>query len=303
MAHKAGFVALVGLPNAGKSTLMNRLLGQKLSIITEKPQTTRKNIFGILSDPDYQVIFQDTPGLLERKYLLQHKMLEHIAYSLKDADVILALFDIDQDPSGNIFFERMEQEHFTFPKNTPVIAVINKIDLAGPQTVEALSGILREKSWSNEVFAISAHEGAGVTGLVPYITGLLPEHPKYYPDDIVSMEHERFFVTELIREQVFKLFQDEIPYSAEVIIDDFKEREGRKDVISASIVVERQSQKGIIIGKQGAAIKKLGQSAREEIEAFLERPVFLEIHVKVREKWRSDENWLKRFGYGIPEEE
>ncbi len=296
MKHKSGYVAILGLPNAGKSTLLNTLLGQKLAITNKKPQTTRKNILGILSDENYQVIFLDTPGILKPSYLLQEKMMEQVAASVNDADLVLLLIDAGKDPLGE---ETFKQEYVTklFESNKKVILIINKVDLITQDKTEHLVKHFEEMGKFESVIPLSATLNFNIQRLLDEILEALPEGPKYYPDDIVADESERFFVSEIIREKILDLYREEIPYSTDVHITEFKERESGKDYISAEIVVEKDSQKSIIIGKEGAAIKKLGQIAREAVEEFLGRPVFLELRVKVRKKWRSDEKWLKAFGY------
>jgi GTP-binding protein Era len=299
---KAGFVTILGLPNAGKSTLMNVLLGQKISITTAKPQTTRKRILGILTEQNYQVIFLDTPGILEPGYLLQEKMMEAVRQSVLDSDLILLMLDIQSDPGGEKTLNDKFVAEFLENTSKPVILILNKIDLSDEAAVFKLVNKYESSGKFKNVVPLSALLNFNTGTLKQIITEYLPEHPKFYPDDIVADETERFFVSEIIREKVFELYQEEIPYSTEVIIYDFKEQEGRKDLIQAEIIVERETQKGIIIGKQGAAIKKLGLKAREAIEGFLQREVFLELRVKVRNKWRSDENFLKSFGYSKDKE-
>ena len=297
MSHKSGFVSIVGKPNVGKSTLMNALIGEKLSITTSKPQTTRKKILGILSTEDYQIIFQDTPGILNPEYLLQERMLEYVYQSVKDSELILFIIDIKADPNGSL---TLSDERVTkIFENTQLkkILLINKIDLSNQNVVESLIKDLSAKGIFEKIIPISASEGFNLSSVTESILEFLPEHPKYYPDDQLSDENERFFVSEIIREKVFERYRDEIPYSTEIIIAEYKERENAKDFISAEIVVEKDSQKPIIIGNKGEAIKMLGQEAREAIEKFLHHEVYLELRVKVREKWRSNPNMLKSFGY------
>jgi GTP-binding protein Era len=297
MTHKSGYVAILGLPNAGKSTLLNALLGQKIAITNKKPQTTRKKILGILSDKNYQIIFLDTPGILSPSYLLQEKMMDEVALSLNDADVILLLFDVKKDPLGNETFNQKFVEENLNEDERKIVVLLNKIDLIEQNdTVKLLEHFENMKKF-RAVIPISATEIFNLDKLVESIVDELPEGPSYYPEDIVADENERFFVSEIIREKILELYREEIPYSVEVLISEFKEREESKDFISAEIVVERDTQKAIIIGKGGTAIKKLGQIAREAIEDFLQREAFLELRVKVRKNWRSDENLLKQFGY------
>ncbi|MCX6170436.1 MAG: GTPase Era [Ignavibacteriales bacterium] len=297
MSHKSGFVSIIGKPNVGKSTLMNALIGEKLSITTSKPQTTRKKILGILSAEDYQIIFQDTPGILNPEYLLQERMLEYVYQSVKDSELILFIIDIKADPNGS---ETLSDERVSkIFENTQLkkILLINKIDLSNQSVVESLIKDLSAKGIFEKIIPISASEGFNLSSVTESILEFLPEHPKYYPDDQLSDETERFFVSEIIREKVFERYRDEIPYSTEVLIAEYKERENAKDFISAEIVVEKESQKPIIIGNKGEAIKMLGQESREAIEKFLHHEVYLELRVKVREKWRSNPNMLKSFGY------
>jgi len=297
MNHKSGYVAILGLPNAGKSTLLNSLLGQKIAITNKKPQTTRKKILGILSDKNYQIIFLDTPGILSPSYLLQEKMMEEVALSLNDADVILLLIDVKKDPLGNATFnQKFVVENLNKGKRK-IVVLLNKVDLIQQSDTVKLLEHFENMNKFDAVIPISATEIFNLDKLIETIVDELPEGPSYYPEDIIADENERFFVSEIIREKILELYREEIPYSVEVLISEFKEREESKDFISAEIVVERDTQKAIIIGKGGTAIKKLGQIAREAIEDFLQREAFLELRVKVRKNWRSDENLLKQFGY------
>jgi GTP-binding protein Era len=297
MKHITGYVAILGLPNSGKSTLLNSLLGQKLSIITSKPQTTRKRILGILSEESYQIIFLDTPGILSPSYLLQEKMMEDVKTSLDDADVIVLIIDVAEDQFGEMLFSQEFVKDVVLKSKKPKLLVINKVDLTKQEKVNGLLKHFETQKLFEEVIPISASQNFNIQRVKEDIIRLLPEGPKLFPDDQVTDENERFFVSEIIREKILELYRDEVPYSSEVLIIEFKEREEGKNFISAEIIVERDSQKAIIIGKGGIAIKKLGQVARESIEEFLQREVFLELRVKVRKKWRSDENLLKSFGY------
>jgi len=297
MTHRSGYVAILGLPNAGKSTLLNALLGQKIAITNKKPQTTRKKILGILSDKNYQIIFLDTPGILSPSYLLQEKMMEEVALSVNDSDVILLLIDVKKDPIGNETFNQKFVLENLNKERRKIVLLLNKIDLIQQKEAVRLVEHFESMNKFNAVIPISATENFNLDKLIETIVDELPEGPSYYPEDIVADENERFFVSEIVREQILELYREEIPYSVEVLINEFKEREENKDYISAEIVVERDTQKAIIIGKGGTAIKKLGQIAREAIEQFLQREVFLELRVKVRKNWRSDENLLKQFGY------
>lgn len=297
MTHKAGFVSIIGKPNVGKSTLMNALIGEKLSIITSKPQTTRKRVLGILSGEDYQIIFLDTPGILNPEYLLQERMLDYVFASVRDSDIVLFMIDVDSDPTGKQTFTDERVSKILSDTSTKKILLLNKIDLSNQSGIEKLIGELEAENIFAKVIPISAKENFNLPVVIDSINEFLPEHPKYYPDDQLSDENERFFVSEIIREKVFEKYRDEIPYSTEVLIAEFKERENAKDYISAEIVVEKESQKPIILGAKGEAIKKLGQISREAIEKFLQHEVYLELRVKVREKWRSNPNMLKSFGY------
>jgi GTP-binding protein Era len=297
MLHKSGFVSIIGKPNVGKSTLMNALIGEKLSIITSKPQTTRKKILGILSAENYQIIFQDTPGILNPEYLLQERMLDYVFQSVKDSELVLFIIDISADPNGSDTLSDERVSKILDEAKTKKILLINKIDLSNQNVVENLIKDLAVKNIFEKIIPISAAEGFNLASVTESIIDLLPEHPKYFPDDQLSDENERFFVSEIIREKVFERYREEIPYSTEVIIAEFKERENAKDYISAEIVVEKESQKPIILGAKGDAIKRLGQEAREAIEKFLQHEVYLELRVKVREKWRSNPTMLKSFGY------
>ena len=299
---KAGYVTILGLPNAGKSTLLNALLGQKLSIITKKPQTTRKQILGILTEEDYQVIFLDTPGILKPNYLLQKKMMGFVLSAIHDADIFLIMVDLSNDNDGQKILSNDVIKKIIESKNKPVFLLLNKIDLCKEEDVKNLITLFEATQNFTSVIPISAQYNMNTERLIYEIHSVLPTGPKFYPDDIIADANERFFVSEIIREKLLEQFQEEIPYSCEVIIAEFKEREKSKDFISAEIIVERQSQKGILIGKGGAALKKLGQIARKSIEEFLEREVYLELRVKVRQNWRSDENFLRSFGYSKDKE-
>ena len=293
---KAGYVAIIGEPNVGKSTLMNALIGQKISIVTNKPQTTRHKILGIYSQKDVQIIFLDTPGLLKPKYLLHEAMMKFAQSAIEDADVVLFMIEAnDPKMSKEIEHELAFQKLKTLQK--PVYLIINKVDTVKKHEILPVIAFYSEKYPFKEIFPISAMKSEGTDALITTIAKELPEHVPYYPLDVVSEHSERFFVSEIIREKIFQKFKEEIPYSTTVEIIEFKEQKGKKDVISAEIYVERESQKGILIGKKGAALKDVGQVARKDIEKFLERPVFLELHVKVRENWREQEEWLKRLGY------
>lgn len=297
MPHKAGYVSIIGKPNAGKSTLMNAIIGERLSIATNKPQTTRKKILGILSTDSYQIIFQDTPGILDPEYLLQERMLEYIYAAVEDSDIVLFMIDIAADPDGSKTLSDEKVTRILTNKKAKKILVVNKVDISNQNVVQNLISEVERQKIFEKIIPVSAVQGYNLQSIVESILELLPEHPKYYPDDQLSDENERFFVSEIIREKIFELYRDEVPYSTEVIIDEFKERENAKDYIRADIVVERETQKPILLGDKGSSIKKLGKVARQAIEDFLQRPVYLELFVKVREKWRSNPNLLKSYGY------
>jgi GTP-binding protein Era len=293
----AGYAAIIGEPNVGKSTLMNNLLQQKLSIVTPKPQTTRHSILGILTSENYQIVFFDTPGLLKPKYLLHEAMMEFARSAVDDADVILLM--IDATNSNVESFQTSGPVFGTLKKlNKPVFLLINKVDLIDKGSLLPLIDQYSKLYPFKEIVPISALALDGIDRVKELLIKSLPEHPPYYPTDIVSNQSERFFVAEIIREKIFEHYRQEIPYSTTVEIIEFKEREGEKDFISAEIYVERDSQKGILIGKRGQALKEIGELARKDIETFLGRGVFLELHVKVRKEWRDDKAWLERLGYG-----
>lgn len=293
---RCGYVCIIGEPNVGKSTLMNTLIGQKISIVTDKPQTTRHKILGILSNEQFQIIFLDTPGLLKPKYLLQKAMMDAAHTAMNDADVVIFMVDaldpkMDKDIEHDVAFQALNKI------NKSAFLLINKVDIIDKFKLLPIIDFYSKRFEFVEVFPISALNALGTTDLLKSVVEKLPVHPPYYPLDFVSDSSERFFVSELIREKIFEKFRQEIPYSTTVEIIEFREQVGKKDFISAEIYVERQSQKGILIGKNGLALKQIGELARVEIEKFLGRSVFLELHIKVREKWRDSDTWLKRLGY------
>jgi GTP-binding protein Era len=291
MTHKAGFVNLVGNPNVGKSTLSNRLIGERLSIITSKAQTTRHRIFGIVNEEDYQIVFSDTPGVLKPKYKLQESMLKFSKSALTDADIILYITDTIEKPDKNDEFLKMVKE-----AEMPVLLVINKIDLIQQPALEDLIVFWQEELPKAEIFPISALHKFNISNIFKRIVELLPESPPYYDKDALTDKPERFFISEIIREKILLYYQKEIPYSVEVEVESFKDNANRKD-IRCLIHVARDSQKGILIGHKGMALKKLGTQARKEIETFLGKKVFLELYVKVTKDWRDKENLLRNFGY------
>ena len=290
--HKAGFVNIVGNPNVGKSTLMNDLVGERVSIITAKAQTTRHRIMGIVNTPDYQIVFSDTPGVLSPKYKLQESMLNFSEGALTDADILLYVTDVVEDPTKNAdFLAKVAKE-----KN-PVLLVVNKIDLVKSQDeLNALIDRWKEILPNAEVFPTSALEHFNVTNLMERIVELLPPSPPYFGKDALTDKPARFFVTEIIREKILLNYDKEVPYSTEVIVEKFEEQETSIHIM-ATIFVERDSQKGIIIGKAGSKLKKVGTDARKDIEKFFDKRVYLELFVKVEPNWRNRENKLKSFGY------
>jgi GTP-binding protein Era len=293
---RAGYAALIGEPNVGKSTLMNALLEQKISIVTPKPQTTRHRVLGILSAEDFQLIMLDTPGIIAPRYALHEAMMTAARSALQDADCVLFMVDASNPRRAD---DAVHREAFAMLQDVhaPVWLVINKTDLSAPAALSPLAEAYRAVFPFAEVHLVSALRGDGTAALLNSVRGALPLHPPYYPLDIVSEQNERFFVAEIVREKIFLKCREEIPYSTAVDIVEFKEREAGKWFISADVYVERDSQKAILIGKKGAMLKEIGQSARADIERFLDHPVFLELHVKVRENWRNDTQWLRRLGY------
>lgn len=288
--HKAGFVSIIGYPNVGKSTLMNRLVGERLSIISSKAQTTRHRIMGILNGNDFQIVYSDTPGILQPKYKLQEAMLRFVHQSLEDADVILYVTDL---------FQSEPEEHILRAIKTagaPIIVVLNKIDLDKEGKTNALIDFWQKMLEPVKIIPISALLDANVPQVLDTIMELLPEHPAYFPKDELTDKTERFFAAEILREKIFMNYKKEVPYSTEVVITSFKEEE---DIIriAAEIYVERRTQKGIIIGDKGSALKKTGTEARQEMEAFFGKKVFLEQYVRIAPDWRKKDSQLRRFGY------
>lgn len=289
-SFKAGFVSIVGKPNVGKSTLMNRLVGENLSIISPKAQTTRHRIMGIINGENCQIIYSDTPGILEPKYALHEAMMNFVKVSLEDADLVLLVVELGEkfDP---LVFERFNK------LQTPVLLVINKIDLAaGSQVHDKILHWKEHLKGVKEVIPVSAAKGENIAHLLNTIVTHLPLHPPYFPQDELTDKSERFFAAEIIREKIFYTYEQEVPYSCEVVITEFKE-EPEIIRMRAEIYVERNSQKGIIIGKGGASLKKVGTEARKSMEDFFNKKVFLETHVKVAADWRKQKNRLKQFGY------
>lgn len=290
MAHKAGFVSILGKPNVGKSTLMNALVGEKLSVITNKAQTTRHRIKGIVSTDDYQIVFSDTPGILSPHYKLHESMMVNVDEALVDADIMLYLVEIGETEPD----ERIAKLDLSGAQK--LIVVINKIDTTEQIIVENALRFWAEKVPGAEIIPISALHLFNIQKVLNTILDFLPEHPAFYPKDELTDKSYRFFISEIIREKILLLYRKEVPYSVEVVVDQFKE-EGKMTRINAYIYVARDSQKMIILGKGGQAIKRLGTDARRDIEKFLDKKVFLELTVKVDKEWRDNEQALKRFGY------
>ncbi len=290
--HKSGFVNIVGNPNVGKSTLMNELVGERISIITSKAQTTRHRIMGIVNTPEYQIVFSDTPGVLSPKYKLQESMLNFSEGALTDADILLYVTDVVEDPTKNAgFLARVAAE------KVPVLLVINKIDLLKDQkSLEQIVDRWHSMLPAAEIFPTSAKEGFNVSNLMERIIGLLPEGEPYFGKDALTDKPARFFVTEIVREKILLNYDKEVPYSTEVIVEKFDETETAIHVMTV-IYVERDSQKGILIGKGGLKLKKVGTEARKDIEKFFGKRVYLELFVKVEPNWRNRENKLRSFGY------
>ena len=294
--HRSGFVNIVGNPNVGKSTLMNALVGERLSIITSKAQTTRHRILGIVNGEDFQMVYSDTPGVLSPNYRLQEKMLEFSRSALVDADVLLYVTDVTDSADRNAeFLEKVKKMSHAGAR---VFLIINKIDLTTQETLENLVAFWHNQLPEAEIFPISAQERFGVAQLFDAIKEALPEGEPFFPKDQLTDKSERFFVNEIIREKILQSYDKEIPYSVEVEVESFQEEE---DIIRISAVIycERDSQKGIIIGKAGAALKRVGTLARRDIEEFFQKKVFLQLFVKVDKDWRSNTGRLKHYGYDL----
>lgn len=291
MAHKAGFVNIIGNPNVGKSTLMNALVGERLSIITSKAQTTRHRILGIVNGDDFQIIFSDTPGIIKPAYELQESMMDFVKSAFDDADVLVYMVEIGEK-------ELKDENFFNKIKNSkiPVLLLINKIDTSTQDQVEEKLLYWKEKVPNAEVTLVSALEGFNVQGVFDRILELLPESPPFYPKDQLTDKPERFFINEAIREKILIHYKKEIPYSVEIETEDFFESE-KIIKIRSVIMVERETQKGIIIGHKGAALKRVGTEARRDLEKFFNKKIHIELYVKVNKNWRSSNRQLRRFGY------
>ncbi|WP_044211203.1 GTPase Era [Flammeovirga sp. OC4] len=288
--HKAGFVSIVGKPNVGKSTLMNELVGERLSIITSKAQTTRHRIMGIMSSEDYQIVYSDTPGIINPKYELHESMMDFVDNSLNDADVVLFVTDIFETFKEKDALIKLEKT------KAPIIVIINKIDQAKQDDVLKKVTYWQEKLNPKVIMPVSALHGFNVPAILDEILNLLPEHEAFYDKEELTDKPMRFFVSEIIREKIFMHYKEEVPYSCEVIVDSYKENDDMIK-IKATIMVERESQKGIIIGKGGIKLKHVGADSRKELEKFIQKKVFLETHVKVDADWRKNDKSLKMFGY------
>ncbi len=293
MAFKSGFVNIVGNPNVGKSTLMNILVGERLSIITSKSQTTRHRIMGVVTTDDYQIVYSDTPGVLKPVYKLQESMLKYSESALEDADIILYITDVLETKTKNKFFIDMVNK-----LAVPIIILLNKIDLADQTTVETIMSEWKSLIPTAEVHAVSALHKFNTENILNRIVELLPENPPYFEKDRLTDKSERFFVSEIVREKILTNYSKEIPYSVQVEVESFKEED---DIIRIGTVIYviRESQKGILIGKGGTALKRVGSEARKELEAFFGKKIYLEMFVKVSKDWRNNENRLKNFGYDL----
>ena len=289
--HKSGFVNIIGNPNVGKSTLMNALVGERLSIITSKAQTTRHRIMGIVSGEEFQIVYSDTPGILKPAYKLQESMMKFVTGAVSDADVILYVTDtVEQSDRSAEIVGQIRQS------GIPTIVVINKIDLSDPARLDALVDKWQAELPAARIVPVSAREQFNLEGLFQTILELLPEGPAYYPKDTLTDKTLRFFASEIIREKILRFYDKEIPYCCEIEIESYRE-EPTIDRIAATIYVARESQKGILIGHKGEKLKRVGQAARGDMEQFLGKKVFLQLFVKVSEDWRNNERQLRRFGY------
>lgn len=287
---KAGFVNIFGKPNAGKSTFLNAVMGEKLAIVSHKVQTTRHRIKGILSGDGYQVIFSDTPGIIEPKYKLHEKMMAAVKSSLEDADLAILMVDARENPDeADAIFQSLHLK-------VPAFLLINKIDMVDKSKVQTLAEYFSSRKYVRHCFPVSALTGKGIKEVLTAIIDALPEGPPFFPEDDISDLNTRFFAGELIREKIFELYEEEIPYHSTVVVTEFKEKQTLIK-ITAEIIVQRETQKIIILGKGGSMIKRLGTEARQSLESFLGQKVFLELFVKVRPKWRDNETFLREYGY------
>jgi GTPase len=287
---KVGFVNIFGKPNAGKSTLLNALMDEKLAIVSSKVQTTRHRIKGILTEKDYQIVFSDTPGIIEPKYRLHEKMMDAVKNSLEDADVALLIVDVNED------LKECDEIFTALKLKVPAIVVVNKIDRASQEKIKTTVDFFSNNPYYKKVVTISASSGINKKKFLKEILEFLPEGEPFFSGDEISDLQTKFFVAELIREKVFELFGDEIPYQATVVVNEFKEKTTLTK-IAADIIVQRESQKAIMLGEGGKMIKRLGTESRKSIEDFIQQKVFLELFIKVRDKWRDNDTWLKEYGY------
>jgi len=287
---KVGFVNIFGKPNAGKSTLLNALMDEKLAIVSSKVQTTRHRIKGILTEKDYQIVFSDTPGIIEPKYRLHEKMMDAVKNSLEDADVALLIVDVNED------LKECDTIFTSLKLKVPAIIVINKIDRASQEKIKSAVDFFSGNPHYKKVITISASSGINKKKFLKEILEFLPEGEPFFSGDEISDLQTRFFVAELVREKIFELFGDEIPYQATVVVNEFKEKTTLTK-ITADIIVQRESQKAIMLGEGGKMIKRLGTESRKSIEDFIQQKVFLELFIKVRDKWRDNDTWLKEYGY------
>ena len=291
MSHKSGFVNIIGSPNVGKSTLMNQLVGEKLSIITSKMQTTRHRIMGMVNEENYQIVFSDTPGIIDPHYKLHENMMKFVAEALKDADVVIMVTDIYEDPDK--MEDRLKQVNNL---KVPLMLLVNKIDQSEQSALEEIIEKWKKHLPKAQILPISALHNMSLQFIFPKILEWLPENPPYFDKDQLTNKNMRFFTSEIIREKILMLYQKEVPYSCEVVVEEYKEEE-KITKIRANIMVSRSSQKAIIIGHQGKKIKKLGTDARIDIEAFIAKKVHLELYVKVDKDWRDKDQKLKKYGY------
>ena len=289
--HKSGFINIIGNPNVGKSTLMNCLVGEKLSIITSKAQTTRHRIIGIVNGDEFQLIFSDTPGIVKPSYELQNSMMDFVKSALDDADIILYMLEI-----GEKSIKDLSVHNKILNAKVPTLILLNKIDLSNQEDLEQEVNKWSAQYPNSEIFPISALNNFNIENLINRIIELIPESPPYFPKDQLTDKPERFFVNEKLREKILMYYDKEIPYSVEIVTEEFKEEENLIKIRS-QILVERESQKGIIIGHKGSALKKIGTKARLDLEKFFDKKVFIDLHVKVSKNWRSNTKLLKKFGY------
>ena len=291
MSHKSGFVNIIGSPNVGKSTLMNQLVGEKLSIITSKMQTTRHRIMGMVNEEDYQIVFSDTPGIIDPAYKLHENMMKFVTEAIKDADVVMMVTDIYEKP------EKIEDRIKQVSKlEVPVILLVNKIDQSDQKSLESIIDNWKSLLPNAQILPISALHNMSLQFIMPKLLEWLPENPPYFDKEQLTNKNMRFFVSEIIREKILMLYQKEVPYSCEVVVEEYKEEE-KITRIRANIMVSRNSQKAIVIGHQGKKIKKLGTDARLDIESFIMKKVHLELYVKLDKDWRDKDQKLKKYGY------